>query len=62
MIEWKIFDANNKPKFDTHYLVTNGTWVTNGVLAELPNVDYDWIGENGQILDVTHYAEINLPE
>lgn len=65
MIFWKKYDPENIPEADKDYLVTNGRQVESAWVTE-------W-GEGQRFFgfaymssvddyDITHYAEINLPE
>jgi hypothetical protein len=62
MIEWKKFDKTNHPMLDKEYLVYDGKgidvqWLYNdGIEVKF---DTDAVGIHW---NVTHYADINLPE
>ncbi|OMF54695.1 hypothetical protein BK138_16185 [Paenibacillus rhizosphaerae] len=56
MINWITFDPENPPE-DGIYFASNGEWVEK---CEYRKANGFWTkGEYG--VDVTHYAEINLP-
>lgn len=62
MIEWIKYDPRH-PVSHKQYLVTNGDYVVDAYHAIYGSLGYTWgDGERALYPDVTHYAEINLPE
>lgn len=62
MIEWIKWEKDNQPELNTLYLIKHYGGITSGKIYRSDRVRTEWISYNGSLLlEVTHYAEINLP-
>lgn len=66
MIDWKKIDKNNLPEHDKLYIVTNGKQAETAWLHKWQhNQEKEFGFPDMSIVEtenMTHYAEINLPE